>query len=405
MTDQPKLVIEPGLAEEAKAPLIPPAEPAAQLPIEPVSQSELAKPVFEDKKPEAEFKDDTAKARTRTITTTIRDTWWRFIFLGMCCLVLIGSYYCYDNPAPVEKKIKAPLKQRTERGFEYGMNMSDIQYQLLYSFYSFPNIVIPLFGGYFIDRLGKRNGIVTFSAIVAAGQFFFAVASHAVNGSEGFGKFLAVFGRLIFGLGGENLSVTESAFVATWFKGKELSLALGIDLCVSKLFSAINDATQPAFYNASDYKLSLGFWFGFILCIVSLGCALVLVMIDNKADLSVVQIEVPVSQTQTTEIEEKEEEEDPEDQVKITDFKKLPRVFWLLTGSCVMTYMSFMSFMNVSSDLLQTRFGYSQESAGLVMGLPYTLAAIITPFLGYAIDLYGMKTIISTFLTFFQVGL
>lgn len=79
------------------------------------------------------------------------------------------------------------------------MDMNDFQYQLLYSFYSFPNIILPLFGGYLIDRLGKRQGIVLFAVIVAVGQFFFAVSTHVVRASKGFGQFLMILSRLIFG--------------------------------------------------------------------------------------------------------------------------------------------------------------------------------------------------------------
>lgn len=64
----------------------------------------------EKKESETGFRDDTAQvAKTRTITTTIRDTKWRFLFLATCCIVLTGSFFCYDNPAPVEKKIKQVL--------------------------------------------------------------------------------------------------------------------------------------------------------------------------------------------------------------------------------------------------------------------------------------------------------
>jgi hypothetical protein len=64
----------------------------------------------EQKGSESGFRDDTAQvAKTRTITTTIRDTKWRFLFLATCCVVLTGSYFCYDNPAPVMKKIKQVL--------------------------------------------------------------------------------------------------------------------------------------------------------------------------------------------------------------------------------------------------------------------------------------------------------
>lgn len=71
---------------------------------QPLVKSDIAE---ESKKVEAEFRDDTAHvAKTRTITTTIRDTWWRFLFLATCCGILVASYFCYDNPAPVEKKLK-----------------------------------------------------------------------------------------------------------------------------------------------------------------------------------------------------------------------------------------------------------------------------------------------------------
>jgi len=174
---------------------------------------------------------------------------------------------------------------------------------------------------------------------------------------------------LVYRVGGENLSVTESAFVASWFKGKELSLALGIDLCVSRLASSINDITQPFFYAASGYKLSLGFWFGFILCLVSVGCALALVMMDIKADKSCITKEVPIVRSA---VEDKEEEdEEAEEEIKISDIKHFPKIYWLLAGSCVMMYMSFMSFMNIGSDFLQLRFNFDEEVAGAVLVKTY----------------------------------
>ena len=167
-------------------------------------------------------------------------------------------------------------------------------------------------------------------------------------------------------LGGENLAVTESAFVANWFKGKELSLALGIDLCVSRIAAAINDMTQPAFYTTSGNKLSLGFWFGFILCLISLGGALVLVMVDIKAETTVVEVDVPVSATDK-EAEEEEADDEAGGDVCLTDWKKFPKTYWLLACNCVFIYMSYMSFMNVGSDFLQNRFNFGSEAAGVVL--------------------------------------
>lgn len=374
----------------------------AQLPEEPLIDENLAnfdKGISEEDDAGGLLEDlkSGARPKTRTVTTTIRDTNWRFIFLVLCCLVLMGSYYCFDNPAPVQRQIQADVTSSDGGKVKHGMAMTTLQYQALYSLYSLPNIAIPLFGGFFIDRLGKKNGILVFASIVTVGQFFFAVSTHAVIAHKGFGHFLALFGRFVFGLGGESLSVTQSALLAVWFKGKELSLAMGTDLCASRIFTVINDVTQPLFYEAGGYRLSLGFWFGLVLCVLSVGCAVPLVCLDSNAEQNSVQLQVPVTEAEAIDSDSIDKDEDEyEEQPSFADLKLLGRIYWVLAGSCVLVYMSFMSFMNVASDLLQRRFSLGPETAGLVMSLPYLIAAIITPFVGYAIDLFGLKTLAST---------
>ena len=49
--------------------------------------------------------------------------------------------------------------------------MSVTQYALLYSLYSWPNVILSVFGGYLLDRVfGVRLGTVIFSAFVCLGQ-------------------------------------------------------------------------------------------------------------------------------------------------------------------------------------------------------------------------------------------
>lgn len=52
---------------------------------------------------------------------------------------------------------------------------------------------------------------------------------------------MALFGRAVFGLGGESLSVASSALLAIWFKNREMALAMGINLTVSRLGSVANN--------------------------------------------------------------------------------------------------------------------------------------------------------------------
>lgn len=52
-------------------------------------------------------------------------------------------------------------------------------------------------------------------------------------------------GRVVFGLGGECMSVAQSSIISSWFKGKELNFALGFNLSVSRLGSVLNSNTVP----------------------------------------------------------------------------------------------------------------------------------------------------------------
>ena len=51
------------------------------------------------------------------------------------------------------------------------MKVNNFKYNLLYSLYSWPNVILSLIGGVLIDRVfGVRIGAVLFSALVTLGQ-------------------------------------------------------------------------------------------------------------------------------------------------------------------------------------------------------------------------------------------
>lgn len=86
------------------------------------------------------------------------------MFFG--CAYLFGSYFCYDNPGPIEKTLEKDLR------------ISTVQYNLLYSVYSYPNTVLPIFGGLFLDIIGMKLGILLFSSVLTLGQAIFAFGGY-----------------------------------------------------------------------------------------------------------------------------------------------------------------------------------------------------------------------------------
>ena len=187
------------------------------------------------------------------------------LFFG-CCF-LLGSYFCYDNPGPIEETLEKDL------------DISTVQFNLLYSVYSYPNTVLPIFGGIFLDMIGMRLGIIVFTTVLTLGQAIFTLG--------GYRKSLGIMiaGRVVFGLGGESLSAAQSAIVSKWFKGKELAMALGLNISISRMGSVVNGIVIPQIYNSTHLdRLGLALLVGFFVCVFSEVCAVFLIMLDKRAD-------------------------------------------------------------------------------------------------------------------------
>ena len=62
--------------------------------------------------------------------------------------------------------------------------------------------------------------------------------------------------------------------MSKWFKGKELAMALGLNISISRLGSVINGVVIPKIYNDEHMdNLGLALLVGFFVCIFSLICA------------------------------------------------------------------------------------------------------------------------------------
>lgn len=107
----------------------------------------------------------------------------------LACCFLLGSYYCYDIPGVLETQI------------ENQFNIDATKWSLLYTLYSIPNTVLPFFGGIMLDKIGMRFGMILFTTVLTLGQFVLYL------GGEQEKYWLMLVGRVIFGLGGESMSV------------------------------------------------------------------------------------------------------------------------------------------------------------------------------------------------------
>ena len=110
----------------------------------------------------------------------------RWLVLALTSFFMGCNYYCYDNPAALYRPLQNAY--RNEPQFE-------VYYDLLYSVYSIPNIVLPLFGGLLVDKAGLYISLNLFSSLILVGQAVFATGCSL--GSLP----LMLVGRFLFGLG------------------------------------------------------------------------------------------------------------------------------------------------------------------------------------------------------------
>jgi len=282
----------------------------------------------------------------------------RWIALFFICFSNFGPYFCFDNPQPLQNTIETQFQITT------------YQYNLLYTLYSLPNIVLALVGGLFIDKIGIRISMMFFSFLTIIGQVFVTLGAAHLS----FPGLLV--GRLLFGIGEESLIVGLHTMIAKWFKGKELAFAFGINLTVSRLSSSCNSFFTPRIYEWSGQVLAMPFIIGTILNCGSFICCLSLCYVDRKND---------ASKENSEEISKKDHK------ISLKDFKSFTLLYYLLLINCGLLYGAYFGLSNNLNDMMLKRFGFNSKSAGSLILIIYISSAIINPLFGFFIDKIGKR--------------
>lgn len=147
------------------------------------------------------------------------------------------------------------------------------------------------------------------------------------------------------------MSVAQSAIISQWFKGKELSFAFGITLCVARFGAYINGWALPAvaksFPDEPVKQVSYGLFLGFAVCVFSWLTALLLAAIDKYADRIEGKLGIVLSE---------------EEKFHWKDLKQFEKPYWLLTLSCLVIYCTLFPFLsNVCNVMLQDKYGYNSQ--------------------------------------------
>ncbi|KYQ99839.1 major facilitator superfamily domain-containing protein 1 [Tieghemostelium lacteum] len=287
-----------------------------------------------------------------------------FKYLGLLfmCLVILGAASTFDVPAAFGSKVISEW-----------YHVNEVDYGVLYSVYSFPNLVLVVVGGYLIDSLlGLRLGLLVFTGFIAIGQIIFAISANART------FWLAILGRLIYGVGGETIYIVAFAYVSVWFFGrKDFALAFSTVNTVGRLAGAIDLSVTTDI--ADHFSLPVTIWIGTFLCLFSFVAGLVLSYLET---LRLKKVNPLIDQKE----QDKKAEIKQQKKFKISDVKKFPLQFWLILFFINCYVIPVFSFITIGTDFFKTHFPHLNTSA--LISIPFYLACL-APLLGALVDKFG----------------
>jgi hypothetical protein len=183
---------------------------------------------------------------------------------------------------------------------------------------------------------------------------------------------LSAIGFMIFGCGAEMAGITVSRGIVKWFKGKEMALAMGIEMAIARVGVAVVVIASPAIASIHPISVSRPVAYELLLLVIGLICFIVYGFMDKKLDAQGVE----------------EEKDDP---FKVSDIGKILslKMFWIVALLCVLYYSAIFPFQKYAINMLQCNLNFTAEQAGMVFFVFPLGAAAVTPFLGNFLDRRG----------------
>ena len=311
----------------------------------------------------------------------IKENKW-ICWVALACLVvpMFASYFFDDMFSSLSELFKNPEQ------LQLGWDMSD------YGFYSSGYSFLCIWGGLIVcgallDRFGVRllGSIFVGMMVFGAGLVTFAISAGFAPETS---LTIAYVGCMLFGLGSEIAGVSVTRSIAKWFKGRNMALAMGLQLAIARFGTAtailiapmiVTQKAAGEMYMLSDTNrpAMIG------LAVLGIGAILWAVFVGLDAGLD----------RQTGETDKVETAE--EDKFRISDIWKVlsnPR-FLMIAVLCVTFYCTVIRFKKFGVSILLPLFGVDLEIATVLLAMIPFFTILFTPLFGALVDKVGKATL------------
>lgn len=305
------------------------------------------------------------------ITHSLRDSKTaRWTALGIVSFTMFCGYFLADAMSPLKPMLESQLL------------WDNMDYGIFTSAYGWFNVflLMLILGGIILDKTGVRfTGILATSVMVAgAGIKFFAISRFFPLGMAPiFGikaqVMIAALGYAIFAVGVETAGITVSRIIVKWFKGKEMALAMGLQVAFARMGTLLAVAIPlPIAKYFGDVAIPI--LFAALLLCVGLIAYIVYVRMDKKLEAS-----------------EAHFEKEAEEPFKLVDVITIitNKGFWLIALLCVLFYSAVFPWIKFATDLVINKYQVDPDLAGLIPSVLPLGTLFLTPFFGNLYDRKG----------------
>lgn len=304
----------------------------------------------------------------------------RWTALIIVSVTMMFGYFFTDVMSPLEPLLTASSDSNL------GLGWNSSEYGWFSGAYGLMNVYLLLlfFGGIILDKFGIRFTGVLSTALMFCGALikYWAVSSDfggatiwvPFGGDVQAQVAYAGLGFAIYGVGCEITGITVSKVIVKWFTGHELALAMGLQVALARIGTAIAlAASLPIAKALGGVSASVGLGAA-CLCIGMISFIAYNVM-DKKED----------------EASQASAETKSEDGFRFSDLSILftNRGFWYITLLCLMFYAGVFPFLKFATKLMVFKYGVDPELAGLIPAMLPFGTIFLTPLFGGIYDKKG----------------
>jgi len=311
---------------------------------------------------------------TEKIQKTLRDSKAaRWTALLIVAFTMFAGYYLADVLAPLQGLLENKL------------GWSSSEYGFVTSAYGWFNVFLffLIIGGIILDKMGVRFTGLGAAILMVLGTAlkYWAVSTHSLDGMTMLGwkaqVMVAALGYAVFGVGVEVAGITVSKIIVKWFKGYEMALAMGLQLSIARLGTALAISTSLPVALYFD-NVSMPILFCLIMLCIGLLSFFIYTFNDKKLDASVVK---------DNELNKVKAEE--EFKMKDILFIVKNKGWWYIAILCVLFYSAVFPFLKYATSLMINKFGVSEYWAGTIPSLLPFGTILLTPLFGGIYDKKG----------------